>query len=131
MALLVRRVRERLQPENLLCIGTSATMASEGSLEDKNRVVAGVASKLFGNEIAESNVIDVFNGLLLAPHLDAAFDSGFITIAEDGTVLVSDALPSDARSALGLDGPLKVPGLHHAHGRYMSWHRSRIFRTGV
>ena len=57
MALLVRRVRERLQPENLLCIGTSATMASEGSLEDKNRVVADVASKLFGHPIAESNVI--------------------------------------------------------------------------
>ena len=57
VALLVRRVRERLQPENLLCIGTSATMASEGALEDKNRVVASVASKLFGTEIAESNVI--------------------------------------------------------------------------
>ena len=48
VALLVRRVRERLQPEKLLCIGTSATMASEGSLEDKSQVVAGVASKLFG-----------------------------------------------------------------------------------
>ena len=57
VALLVRRVRERLQPENLLCIGTSATMASEGSIGDRNRVVAGVASKLFGSEIAESNVI--------------------------------------------------------------------------
>ena len=57
VALLVRRVRERLQPENLLCIGTSATMASEESLNDKNRVVAGVVSKLFGSEIAESNVI--------------------------------------------------------------------------
>ena len=56
VALLVRRVRERLQPENLLCIGTSATMASEGSIGDRNRVVAGVASKLFGSEIAESNV---------------------------------------------------------------------------
>ena len=43
VALLVRRVRERLQPQNLLCIGTSATMASEGSLEDKNHVVAGVS----------------------------------------------------------------------------------------
>ena len=57
VALLVRRVRERLQPGKLLCIGTSATMASEGTLEDKNRVVAGVASKLFGTPIAESNVI--------------------------------------------------------------------------
>ena len=57
VALLVRRVRERLQPQKLLCIGTSATMASEGSFEDKNRVVSGVASKLFGTHIGESNVI--------------------------------------------------------------------------
>jgi len=57
VALLVRRVRERLSPEKLQCIGTSATMASEGSLEDKGRVVARVASKLFSTEIPESNVI--------------------------------------------------------------------------
>lgn len=57
VALLVRRVRERLQPEKLQCIGTSATMASEGSIEDKSRVVARVASKLFSTPIPESNVI--------------------------------------------------------------------------
>jgi hypothetical protein len=57
VALLVRRVRERLSPEKLQCIGTSATMASEGSLEDKNRVVARVASRLFAADIPESNVI--------------------------------------------------------------------------
>ncbi len=57
VALLVRRVRERLAPEALQCIGTSATMASEGSIEDKARVVARVASKLFAVAIPESNVI--------------------------------------------------------------------------
>lgn len=57
VALLVRRVRERLRPENLLCIGTSATMASEGSIEDKSQVVARVASKLFADDIPESNVV--------------------------------------------------------------------------
>lgn len=57
VALLVRRVRERLAPERLQCIGTSATMASEGSLEDKNRVVSRVASRLFATDIPESNVI--------------------------------------------------------------------------
>ena len=72
--------------------------------------------------------LDVFNGLLFAPHVDAAFDSGFITIAEDGTVLLSDVLPSSARSALGLNGPLKIHGLHRAHQRYLPWHRVRIFR---
>ena len=57
VALLVRRVRERLSPEKLQCIGTSATMASEGSLEDKSRVVSRVASRLFATDIPESNVI--------------------------------------------------------------------------
>jgi Lhr-like helicase len=57
VALLVRRVRERLSPENLQCIGTSATMASEGSSKDKSRAVAEVASKLFSVEIPESNVV--------------------------------------------------------------------------
>ena len=75
--------------------------------------------------------LDIFNGLLLAPHLDAAFDSGFITISEDGTVLFSDALTPDARPALGLDGVLKVRGLHRIHERYFPWHRSKIFRAGM
>jgi hypothetical protein len=57
VALLVRRVRERLRPEHLQCVGTSATMASEGSLEDKAKVVAGVATKLFSLPIPESNIV--------------------------------------------------------------------------
>lgn len=57
VALLVRRVRERLGAENLQCIGTSATMVSDGRMEDKNRVVAEVASKLFATTIPDSNVI--------------------------------------------------------------------------
>ncbi len=72
--------------------------------------------------------LDVFNGLLLAPHFDAAFDSGFMTIAEDGTVLLSDTLHSGTRSVLGLDGSLKLRGLHRAHERYLPWHRSKIFQ---
>ena len=72
--------------------------------------------------------LDVFNGLLLAPHLDAAFDAGFITVGEDGVVVVSDALSGDARLALGLDEGLQVEGLERAHERYLPWHRSKVFR---
>ena len=78
---------------------------------------------------SDTERLDVFNGLLLAPHLDAAFDAGFITIANDRTVLVSSILPLDARSVLGLDKPLKVGGLHHAHQRYLPSHRASIFRA--
>ncbi|MCS0590703.1 DEAD/DEAH box helicase [Massilia norwichensis] len=56
VALLVRRVREALSSE-LICIGTSATMASEGSQMERNAVVANVARRLFGTPIPERNVI--------------------------------------------------------------------------
>lgn len=77
---------------------------------------------------SDAERLDVFNGLLLGPHLDAAFDAGFITVAEDGAVVVSDTLPAEARALLGLDRPLKVRGLRHAHERYLPWHRAEVFR---
>ncbi len=56
VAMLVRRVRERFN-ERLLCIGTSATMATEGSLEERNAIIARVASRLFGVSVEPGNVV--------------------------------------------------------------------------
>jgi len=56
VALLVRRVREALS-DSLQCIGTSATMATEGTELQKNEKVAEVASRLFGTSIGAANVI--------------------------------------------------------------------------
>jgi Lhr-like helicase len=56
VALLVRRVKEALS-EHLVCIGTSATMASEGSQMARNAIVADVATRLFGTRIPDRNVI--------------------------------------------------------------------------
>lgn len=57
VALLIRKLRQRCG-QNLLCIGTSATMSTEGSRENRRQTVAGVASKLFGVEVKPDNVID-------------------------------------------------------------------------
>ncbi len=56
VSMLVRRVRNRFN-DNLLCVGTSATMASEGGLADRNRVVAEFATKLFGTQVKPENII--------------------------------------------------------------------------
>jgi len=48
----------RITNYELLCIGTSATMSSKGTRQERRQVVAGVASKLFGVEIKVNNVID-------------------------------------------------------------------------
>lgn len=57
VAVLVRRLRERLQAKDLVCIGTSATMSSTGKQAERNQVVAEVASKLFGTQITAQDVI--------------------------------------------------------------------------
>lgn len=72
--------------------------------------------------------LDVFNGLLLAPHLDAVFDGGFITVATGGQIVVTEQLGSDARRQLGIDGPLVVTGLRPQHEAYLTWHRDRVFK---
>jgi putative restriction endonuclease len=73
--------------------------------------------------------LDVFNGLLLAPHLDAAFDLGFITVNDDGTVEVSQSLSSDDRRLLALNAPLRVARLDDGHRRYLPRHREVVFRA--
>lgn len=71
--------------------------------------------------------LDVYNGILLAPHLDAAFDGGFITVADDGAVVLSDALDSDARVTLGLDRVLRLRGITDEHRAYLNYHRKKVF----
>ncbi|MFN7167948.1 MAG: DEAD/DEAH box helicase [Pannonibacter sp.] len=59
VAILVRRLRNRCAPAKApICIGTSATMASEGSEAGRAKAVADVASRLFGASIGPDAVID-------------------------------------------------------------------------
>lgn len=72
--------------------------------------------------------LDVFNGLLLAPHLDALFDQGWITVTADGQVIVAEALDGDARQALSLPVVMTVADLRDAHRVYLEYHRGRVFK---
>ncbi|WP_059015767.1 DEAD/DEAH box helicase [Mycobacterium sp. M26] len=57
VAMLVRRVRDACSSPDMQCVGTSATMASVGTEADQRRVVADVASGLFGTEVTPERVI--------------------------------------------------------------------------
>ena len=72
--------------------------------------------------------LDVFNGLLLAPHLDALFDGGWLSFAEDGTALWSAALSPDARAVLGVSPAPLLHGLLAQHQSYLAFHRGNVFR---
>lgn len=57
VALLIRRVREACQADRLQCVGTSATMSTEGTAEDQKQAVATLASTLFGTTVRPEHVI--------------------------------------------------------------------------
>lgn len=57
VALLVRRVRDRLAPEGLQVVGTSATLAGSGSYDEQRAEVARVASQLFGSSVKPQRII--------------------------------------------------------------------------
>ena len=57
VALLIRRLREACKADSLRCIGTSATLSTEGTFADQRRAVAAMASLLFGTEVLPDSVI--------------------------------------------------------------------------
>lgn len=75
--------------------------------------------------VTDEHRLDVHNGLLLSALWDAAFDAGLVSFADDGTVLTSPLLAPTSRTALGLDGVERLPGLTAAHRTNLLWHRTR------
>ncbi len=68
------------------------------------------------------------NGLLLAVHLDAAFDAGLMTIDQNGVVRLSPKLSSAALALLGIGNEREVLNLTARHHSYLQWHRENRFR---
>jgi len=58
VALLVRRLRERCGNPELVCIGTSATMATGDTAQERRQAVSDFASRLFGVEIPHTSVVE-------------------------------------------------------------------------
>ena len=57
VAFLVRRTRNLLDAEGMQCVGTSATLAGPGSLDQQRAEVANVATRLFGVTVKPEAVI--------------------------------------------------------------------------
>ena len=74
--------------------------------------------------------LDVFNGLLLAPNLDALFDAGWVTFWPTGSIRLSPALSPQAQETLGIGPAMSVCQLRPEHQLYMDYHRQRVFRHG-
>ena len=77
---------------------------------------------------ASSNIerLEPFNGLLLLPNLDKAFDSGYITFDPEGFVMLSPLLTEPEK--LGISNGMRVL-LVPQHTPFMEFHRANVFRA--
>lgn len=74
--------------------------------------------------------LDPTNGLPLIPNLDLLFDGGWISFADDGSILLSPALPPERARLLGVDSTLRLRlPLSAAQCGYLAAHRATVFRT--
>jgi superfamily II DNA/RNA helicase len=59
VAILIRRIKAQAS-QNIVCIGTSATMVSEGTISEQKIEVAKVAFKMFGTSFIENQIVNEY-----------------------------------------------------------------------
>ena len=73
-----------------------------------------------------SERLNGFNGLLLTPNLDKAFDAGLITFDSDGDIKVSPRLKDFSK--FGITTDMKVQ-LTLDHEPFLTFHRANVFHS--
>ena len=74
--------------------------------------------------------LDQFNGLLLAPNIDAAFDAGYISFDAQGKILLSKDIEGQSAFQLHIGRKLSINRclLDLRHQQYLEFHRAEVFR---
>lgn len=76
---------------------------------------------------SDAERLDVFNGLLLSPNLDAVFDQGLITFDNQGIIKISKNLDIATINKLNFEYDAKISNIAEQHWKYLQWHRQHIF----
>lgn len=78
------------------------------------------------SRLANAERLDKYNGLLLVLNLDTAFDQGFISFSESGSILIAETLSEPAapgiRESMGVE-------LQAEYQPYMDVHRNYVFEA--
>jgi hypothetical protein len=74
-------------------------------------------------ESSSAERLDKFNGLLLVPNLDGAFDRGLISFTGAGEILISPSLSDENCSHLGIKKELRLLRVHPENQPFLVFHR--------
>lgn len=73
---------------------------------------------------SDAERLNVFNGFLLAAHLDALFDRHLISFDDSGKILFSSIVTPEVRAALGLFNSLRLKWISSGHIPFLALHRA-------
>nr|NJM04898.1 hypothetical protein [Desulfobacula sp.] len=71
--------------------------------------------------------LNLFNGLLLSPALDACFDAGYISFDDVGNIMISDELSANDLAVMGIHKDMKLSKIEAEHKFFLAYHREEIF----
>ena len=71
--------------------------------------------------------LDPSNGLMLAPNIDALFDSRLITFETDGTIKISPKIDPENQERLGIFPDMKLK-IRPKSKKYFEYHRNHVFQ---
>lgn len=78
---------------------------------------------------SDSDRLNVFNGFLLAAHLDALFDRHLMTFDESGGAIFASVIDDALRLKLGLTSPVRLRWISPEHRPFLEWHRAVFAKT--
>lgn len=73
--------------------------------------------------------LDGNNGLLLSPHIDHLFDRGYISFAQNGSLLVAPQLTRDILEAWNINPKLTVEAFSTEQSVYLRYHNENVFKS--
>lgn len=122
--LVKQRVGQDVYREALMAYWHGACAVTGVTVPD---VLRASHAKPWADCLTDDERLDVFNGLLLCAHLDALFDRGLITFADDGALLRSPCLTDAQAALLHISPDLRLRHIAPAHRPYLDYHRNRVF----
>src|SRR5882672_3051352 len=78
-------------------------------------------------ESNDAEKLDGYNGLLFSPHVAHLFDRGYVSFADDGTLLISRHLNPRVLKVWNLEAPAKVEAFRAEQCGYLDYHRREVF----
>ena len=77
------------------------------------------------SECTDDERLDVDNGILLSPDVDALFDKHLISFSDEGELITSNAISKDELSKLGIRNDIRI-NVSVGMRKYLKRHREKM-----